>query len=87
MKKTILTGFSLIEILVSLIIISLITAAFVPVITKKLSISSMVLNGSISGGGSGNNSGGNHTGNNTLPSLIKSQEDCDKIANSLVFLS
>lgn len=87
MKKTILAGFSLIEILVSLIIISLITAAFVPVITKKLSISSMVLNGSISGGGSGNNSGGNHTGNNTLPSLIKSQEDCDKIANSLVFLS
>ena len=87
MKKTILTGFSLIEILVSLIIISLITAAFVPVITKKLSISSMVLNGSISGGGSGNNSGGNHTGNNTLPSLIKSQEDCDKIANSLIFLS
>ena len=87
MKKTILTGFSLIEILVSLIIISLITAAFVPVITKKLSISSMVLNGSISGGSSGNNSGGNHTGNNTLPSLIKSQEDCDKIANSLIFLS
>ncbi len=87
MKKTILTGFSLIEILVSLIIISLITAAFAPIITKKLSISSMVLNGSISGGNSGNNSGGNHTGNNTLPSLIKSQEDCDKIANSLVFLS
>ena len=48
MKKR---GFSLVEILVALIIISLITAALAPVITKKLSSSGIT----IAGGGGGDN--------------------------------
>ena len=43
-------AFSLVEILVALIIVSLITAALVPVITKKLSSSGITISG---GGGGG----------------------------------
>lgn len=46
-------GFSLVEILVALIIVSLITAAMAPMITKKLSSSGIVIGGGGSGGGGG----------------------------------
>ena len=52
MLKIFKSGFSLIELMISLIIISLIAAAFVPVITKKLARSSIVA------GSFGNNSSG-----------------------------
>ena len=52
MLKFFKSGFSLIELMISLIIISLIAAAFVPVITKKLARSSIVV------GSFGNNSSG-----------------------------
>lgn len=50
MKKSKITGFSLVEILIALIIVSLITAAMAPVITKKLKSSGITIGG---GGGSG----------------------------------
>jgi len=48
---SLVSGFSLVEILVALIIVSLITAALAPVITKKLSSSSITIIGGGSGGG------------------------------------
>ncbi len=65
-KKT-LRGFSLIEILISLIIISLLIAAFTPIITKKLKASDI----SIGSFGSGSNI------NMTLERQV-TKEDCDK---------
>ena len=47
-------GFSLIELLIAIIIISLITAAFVPVITKKITLSSLGVAGSGDGSGGTN---------------------------------
>lgn len=59
MKK----AFSLIELLISLIIISVIAAAFAPVITKKVKASLLLINGGLSGeqtpgGGEGGDGGG-----------------------------
>ena len=51
-KINILKGFSLVELMISLIAISLITAAFAPVVTKKLSSIGISV-GSFSGGNSG----------------------------------
>lgn len=46
-------AFSLVEILVALIIVSLITAAMAPVITKRLKSSGIIISGGGSGGGGG----------------------------------
>ena len=67
-------AFSLVELMISLITISLITAAFAPVITKKLSAGTITV-GSFGGGNS------SYTGE------PRSQEDCDKISTSLMFIS
>lgn len=56
MKKASFLAFSLVEILVALIIVSLITAALAPVITKKLSSSGITILGGGSGGSGGRNS-------------------------------
>lgn len=56
---SILKGFSLVELMISLIAISLITAAFAPVVTKKLSSFGISV-GSFSGG----NSGGDNSSEN-----------------------
>ena len=67
MKKMIkfLKAFSLVELMISLIVISLISAAFAPVITKKLS------NGIITVGSfGGNNNSGNSSGEVNCPSNI-----------------
>ena len=61
-------GFSLIELMISLIVISLIAAAFVPVITKKLS-SSSIFAGSTGGGFN--------------KSCSEIDEDCDLCAGSI----
>ena len=66
MKKKL--AFSLVEILVALIIVSLITAALAPVITKKLSSAGIT----IVGGGSGNN-----TPTEAQWGEPRSQADCD----------
>ena len=69
-------AFSLVELLVSLITISLITAALAPVITKKLSAGTITV-GSFGGGG----------GSSTYTGEPRSQEDCDKISKTLMFIS
>ena len=67
-------AFSLVEILVALIIISLITAAMAPAITKKLSSSAITIVGG--GGGGSYNPFGN----------VSSQEDCDKLGENLLYV-
>ena len=79
-----LNAFSVIELLISLIVISLTLAAFAPVISRKLTTSSVVLNGIISDGNNNNNNTG---GNVSMPSELNSQEVCDKLAPNLLFLS
>ncbi len=79
-----LNAFSVIELLISLIVISLTLAAFAPAISRKLTTSSVVLNGIISGGNNNNNNTG---GNVSMPSELNSQEVCDKLAPNLLFLS
>ena len=76
------TAFSLIELLIALIIISIITSALVPVISKKLITMSATINGVINGGNT--NNGGS---NSNMPPELNSQEVCDKIAPNLLFLS
>ena len=66
-------AFSLVEILVALIIISLITAAMAPTITKKLSSSAITI---VGGGGGSYNPFGN----------VSSQEDCDKLGENLLYV-
>ncbi len=82
-KNRRIKAFSLVEILVALIIISLITAAIAPVITKKLSSAGIT----IVGGGSGGGSGGGESGDSSeeeeeeepeyVSKIPDCQEDCD----------
>ncbi len=74
MKNTIKQAFSLIELLVTLIIISLLIGAFTPIITKKLKASDVAV-GSFSAGSKNDNS------NNIDKIVIRdvTEEDCKKI--------
>ena len=67
--KSFFKGFSLVELMISLITISLISAAFAPIITKKLSSMGITVG---SFGGNGNNSGG------TTPTGCTSDMTCQK---------
>lgn len=69
-----LLAFSLVELMISLITISLISAAFAPVITKKLS------NGAITVGSFG---GGGVAETNLAPT---SQKDCNSVGSQLVYV-
>ena len=69
-------AFSLVELMISLITISLITAALAPVITKKLSAGTITV-GSFGGG----------SATSTYTGEPRSQADCDKISTSLMFIS
>ena len=80
-KSSMLRGFSLIELLITLVIVSLITSAFVPVISKKLMSMTATINGII-----GKTDGDNNSSSN-MPPELNSQEVCDKIAPNLLFLS
>ena len=86
-------GFSLVELIIFLTVMSVITAAFIPAISRKLQIMTAAVVGSMAGdyeeggdGSGGEDGGGNDSGSGSLPSSINSQADCNKIASGLLFI-
>lgn len=77
------TAFSLIELLIALIIISIVISAFAPIITRKFTTSSVVLNGGVNNDSKNDDNGGNVS----MPAELDSQEVCDKLAPNLLFLT
>ena len=80
-KSSMLRGFSLVELLITLVIVSLITSAFVPVISKKLMSMTATINGII-----GKTDGDNNSSSN-MPPELNSQEVCDKLGENLMYLT
>ena len=81
-------GFSLVELIIFLTVMSVITAAFIPAISRKLQIMTAAVVGSMAGdyeeGGDG--SGGEDGGGTRPVSAPTSQADCDRIAKNLMFI-
>ena len=80
-KSSMLRGFSLVELLITLLIVSLITSAFVPVISKKLMSMTATINGII-----GKTDGDNNSSSN-MPPELNSQAVCDKLGENLMYLT